>query len=106
MAGMAWWKLGQGIDYAEACSCSFLEKYMVAVQRLFILIIIGVLSLAGMPSVAMAQANNYAPPLSFSNAELRGRDFQRTGKLAGRRIFQRQSIRSQLSPEPMPEAQF
>jgi uncharacterized protein YjbI with pentapeptide repeats len=48
---------------------------MVAVQRWLILVVMGVLSLVWMPSVAIAQANTYAPPLSFSNAELRGRDF-------------------------------
>lgn len=47
---------------------------MAIVQRCLTLILVGVLSLVWMPALAIAQ--DYAPPLSFSNAELRGRDFQ------------------------------
>lgn len=48
---------------------------MTVVKRLLIGIVC-LMSCLGMPTLALAQAQNYPPPLSFSNAELRGRDFR------------------------------
>lgn len=47
---------------------------MGIVQRFVMALILGVMSLVWLPTPAMAQ--DYPLPLSFSNAELRGRDFQ------------------------------
>ena len=49
---------------------------MTVLKRLLLSLVGVALLLVMMPTPVWAQANQYPPPLSFSNAELRGRDFR------------------------------